>query len=284
MAGPVPADILCGASDLVTLLGIARRLADAAADVSIDAEALCQLAKWDPALTARLLAGANEKHWGQSGLIDCLTRAATVLGDAPARALLSGTPTACTFAGISAVLETMDTLWSASTHTAIAAQEIAHLSGKGRPDVVFVAGLLLDVGRLAMLMRAPAGLEAALERARANPAGQDFDHFEREQLGYDHALVGATLMTRWRLPACLKACAAYHHRPERARNFRAEVAIVHIANSIAILALRQSENFLDAPTVAHEAWARAGIESTRSLAVLPTVQRQAAEARRLFAL
>lgn len=283
MAGPVPADLLCSARDLVTLPAVEKRLAVLAGGggTPLDPEAFGRLAAWDPALTARMLAAANEPHWGQSGLVDSLARATAILGDR-VREVPADLRSTRTFPGIRAELATMEDFWSSSIHVAIAAREVARLGDKGRPDVVFVAGLLHDIGQLVLLMRAPTGFLLALEDSRRAGCGRQLDHFEREHLSFDHARVGAALLAAWRLPACLKACIAYHHHPNRARSFRTEVAIVHIANSLANLAMHERDDLRDAPAVSGEAWQRAGLRPEQGLVAVAAVRRQALEVRNLF--
>jgi HD-like signal output (HDOD) protein len=270
MAEQIPADLMCSADELVTLPDVAKRMLRIADDPSSDREAIGRLASWDPALTARLLAHANEAQWGQSGLIESTLRALAVLDNLMIRKLAAGLRAAENFAGIPPELATMESFWLSSVHTAVAAREIAAQGGKGRSDMVFVAGLLQGIGQLVMLQRAP-------------PAGQDLEACKRELLSFDHARVGAALMAAWRLPDCLKVCVEYHRQPGRARAFRAEVAIVHVANSLAVLATRESDDLRDAPAITREAWATAGLTPRQGLDILPTVRQQAQQARRLFA-
>ena len=269
--------------DLVTLPAVVQRLAGLGAADRASAEVVTRLAAWDPALTARLLAAANDVRWGQSGLVDCISRATAILGDHAVREIPTGLQSAWTFTGIPAELATVDSFWSSSIHVAVAAREIAGIGKKGRPDVVFVAGLLHDIGQLVLLMRAPPGFRLALEQSSQPGSGRQLDHFEREHLSFDHARVGATLLASWRMPNCLKSCVAFHHQPSRARHFRSEVAIVHIANSLAVLAMRESEDWRDAPAVSIECWQRAGLNPGQGLAVVPAIRREALAARRLFA-
>lgn len=283
MAGPVPVDLLCSASDLVTLPAVAQRLAGLDAADRASAEAVTRLAAWDPALTARLLAAANDVRWGQSGLVDCVSRAAAILGDRRVCEIPAGLRSVRTFPGIPAELASMDTYWSSSIHVAVAAREIASIGRKGRPDVVFVAGLLHDIGQLVLLMRAPPGFRLALEQSSEPRSGRQLDHLERENLSFDHARVGAALLAAWRMPNCLKSCVAFHHQPLRARHFRSEVAIVHIANSLAVLAIRESDDWRDAPAVLNECWQRAGLNPGQGLTVVSAIRREALEARQLFA-
>jgi len=282
MAVPIPAELLCGADRLVTLPENARRFAHAAEDRNADLDGIGRLAAWDPALTVRLLAEANSSRWGQAGLVSCTGRAVVVLGERRVRELSAGLEPARGFAGIPAELATMDLFWSSAVHVAIAAQAVSTLGGRGRPNVVFVAGLLHDIGQLVMLMQAPSGFRAALEQARAAPDARPFDFYEREQMSFDHGQVGAALAADWRLPGCLKACIAHHHRPERARHFREEVAIVHVADSLATLAMAESDDPRDAPAVSVESWSRTGLDPERARGAIEDIRRRALAVRREF--
>jgi HD-like signal output (HDOD) protein len=283
MAGPVPDDFLCSADDLVTTPEVAQRVAGLADADDTDAEAFGRVASFDPALTARLLTAANDAHWGQSGLVDSIPAAVTILGSRRTRELSTGLPSTRTFPGIPAEIATMEGYWSTTLLVAIAAREIALLSGKGRPSVAFVAGLLHDIGQLAMLLQAPAAYREALETWKQAPAGRPLDQCERQRMSFDHAQVGAKLLSAWGLPASLQACVAFHHQPERASSFRTEVAIVHVANSLASLAVHGRTDFQDGPPVAHSAWIRIGLDPAQGLAILPVMRRQLDEARGLFA-
>ena len=93
----------------------------------------------------------------------------------------------------------IDAFWRHSIAVGFRASE---LSGKSRRlDVpsAFTAGILHNMGRLAMFYADPAGLDQVVaEMIRSERSLEDV---EREMLGYDHAEVGGTLARRWRLPA-----------------------------------------------------------------------------------
>jgi HD-like signal output (HDOD) protein len=229
MVSPVPAEHLGSADDLATIPQVARRVSALAADPRSGAKDIIQLAGWDPALTARLLARANEPRWGQSGLVDCASRAISVVDLATLRRLPERLPE----------LPAAERAWNLSVHAAVAARAIALQSGKGRPLVVFTAGLLLEAGR--------------------------------------HVLPSA-----WKLPGSLRACVQFHRDPRKARGFRTEVAIAHLAGALAPLALAGSEDFRSAPAIDGEAWLRAGLTPAQGLALLGPVRDQALAARQLF--
>jgi HD-like signal output (HDOD) protein len=229
MVSPVPAELLGSADELATLPQVARSVSALAGNPHSDAQAIIRVAGWDPALTARLLARANDPRWGQSGLVDCASRAITVIDLATLRRLPERIPESPAW----------EPSWNFSVHAAAAARAIALRSGKGRPSVVFTAGLLLEAGRL-------------------------------------------VLPSAWRLPGCLRACVTFHRDPQKARGFRTEVAIAHLAGVLAALALTGSEDLRSAPAVDGEAWLRAGLTPAEGLALLGPVHEQALAARQLF--
>jgi HD-like signal output (HDOD) protein len=59
---------------------------------------------------------------------------------------------------------------------------------------------------------------------------------EQQILGFDHSDVGGALAKQWNLPMVLQECIAYHHAPAKAEKHKREVALIHIANSLAQLA------------------------------------------------
>ena len=72
---------------------------------------------------------------------------------------------------------------------------------------------------------------------------------EREILGFDHMAVGAELARQWRLPACLRECIEFHHEPFASDETTDAVRVVHLANSIAVLAELDSHSVSDGPAI-----------------------------------
>ena len=107
---------------------------------------------------------------------------------------------------------------------------------------------------------------------------------ERELLGLDHAAVGGALALRWQLPASLVVCIACHYEPERAESHALEVALVHIANSVAVLAEVESEEMEDAPPIHPMAWQVTGLHSEAALRVAVAAERAVDEIKHLFQL
>jgi len=99
--------------------------------------------------------------------------------------------------------------WLGALAGAFAAEEIAKSTKKCDPNVAFTAGLLRDIGKLAMGLVVPPN-----ELTELLLAGKD-DVVERERraLGFDHAQIGAALGRSWGLPESLLNAIRFHHEP-----------------------------------------------------------------------
>jgi putative nucleotidyltransferase with HDIG domain len=103
----------------------------------------------------------------------------------------------------------------------------AHVRG-----VAVVAGLLHDVGKLALATRAPAHFKRALEETEAE--GRPLYAVETDLMGVSHAEVGAYLLGIWGLPSPVVEAVAHHHHPERVpQDSMDAVGIVYISNILA---------------------------------------------------
>ena len=91
---------------------------------------------------------------------------------------------------------------------------------------------------------------------------------EREVMGFDHGAVGLALAQTWGMPRSLQECIEFHHEPERAQEYPLEVATIHIANSVAVLAEIGSSELADAPQISDMALRAARLDSARVLEIV----------------
>lgn len=187
----------------------------------------------DPALTANLLRVVNSAASGLRREVTTVDQAASMLGQRKLQriasmALLGRTlPSYLPGYGLST-----EQLWSHCAAAAVFAERIAKVCDVAQPDIAFTAGLLHDVGKLAV--------GVALDEVKLDVlAGMHIDEHdliaeERARLGTDHTEVGAELARRWGLGQPLIAAAAHHHAPLNADDAcRPLVWIVHLANGLA---------------------------------------------------
>lgn len=95
------------------------------------------------------------------------------------------------------------TFWEHALHVAHAARLIGRATGRGNPEAQFLAGLLHDLGRLAVARRHP-----SLYNALQPPLPR-----EEQVLGTSHAEIGAVLAERWNLGRAVAEAARHHHAP-----------------------------------------------------------------------
>jgi HD-like signal output (HDOD) protein len=153
---------------------------------------------------------------------------------------------------------------------------------RSQREAVFVAGLLHDIGELVLYHRLPDLSRKALESTTKSRPGKEIQDAERELLGYNHAEVGGALAHQWLLPINLQECIAYHHNPGWAEHHRVEAAIVHIANSIAILAVLDTTDLYHAPKIQPIAWELTGFDEEIIPATIASAQAQISSTRALL--
>jgi HD-like signal output (HDOD) protein len=269
---------------LVSLPEVVVRINELVDDPTSSAEDIGRAVAQDAALTARLLTLANSAMFGMSRQVDTVGRAIAVLGTRQVRDLTLGLSAARTFAGIPNDLVSMESFWHHSVLCAVTARQLAGECSRGRPDSSFVAGLLHDVGQLVLFNKLPRESHAALVMSIDEPNEPELHLCEREVLGFDHAGVGGALARRWHLPSALAECIEFHHEPARAQAHPLDVALVHIANSLATLIEIDSTEYADAPPIAPVAWEVTGLSRADVLAVVAEARGAVVEAKRLLQL
>jgi putative nucleotidyltransferase with HDIG domain len=231
----------------------------------------------DAALTARLLRIANSPMFGQHGKIATLSRAITVLGVRQVRDLTMGLTAIRSFDGIANELVTMESFWRHSVFCAVAADQIAAQRGISRGETPFVAGLLHDIGQLALFSRAPESSRQALLMSVDAVEDLGLHDCERAVLGFDHGDVGVALARKWGLPRSLQECIEFHHHPERAPEFPMEAATVHVANAVAVLAEIGSSDLADAAALSPAALRALKLDAARIVEIVEQTRNSAAE-------
>jgi len=277
-----PESLVAEVRDLVSLPEIAVQVNAMVEDPRYSATDIGHTINQDPSLTTRLLRIANSPFFGLSTRVATVSRAVTVVGSKQLRDLVIATSTMRAFRAIPNQLITLEDFWYHGLYCAIAARTLAQHRHLPHADSLFTAGLLHDIGQLIIFNRLPDQASDALRLSMEDPHAMDMYQAEHEVLGFDHAQVGGLLLRHWRLPALLEECVTHHHTPTQAQRFPVEVAIVHIANVIAVLAEINSTNLEDVPLIQNAAWKQAGLSKEVIEPVMRECQKQFRETRILF--
>jgi HD-like signal output (HDOD) protein len=99
--------------------------------------------------------------------------------------------------------------WRRSITTAISARSVANGVAPRLADVAFIAGLLCDIGMVALCRCAPDDYRKV--RDRAKEANQPITEIEHELLGITHPQVGRDLLSELGMPETVYEAVAAHH-------------------------------------------------------------------------
>jgi HD-like signal output (HDOD) protein/signal transduction histidine kinase len=172
-------------------------------------EDVARLIGQEPALSAKLLtlATAADRH-GRAAPRG-LTQALLQLGLDAVRTAVIGDAIQQVFAGLVGNQEVdIAAFWRHALGSAILAKRLAKAAGYPHVEEAYLAGLLHDVGQLAMLAT------FAGEYRRALTQYQDdtwLSRWEEDTLGFTHAEVATWLAARWDLDGFLADALLYHH-------------------------------------------------------------------------
>jgi HD-like signal output (HDOD) protein len=186
----------------VQLLGLLAKEEVSLADVS-------SAVATDAAIAAEVLRAANTAYYGIRGEVTSIRHATTLLGVARIRAL-AATIGLRRFLGQALKLPSVQRSWRHNVACAAAAEQIALRLGGGAADA-YTAGLLHDVGRLALIVAHPTRYPEFLDTVDAR--GVQLLELERGLLGIDHCEAGHWFAQQLLLPQVFQDVAGHHHQP-----------------------------------------------------------------------
>lgn len=222
-------EIVARTTDLPTMPAAALAVMREAESATGTASSVAHHIAQDQALAARVLRLSNSAYYGLSGEITDLQESVVVLGMRSVRNLAM---VAATYPWMTKPLKGYclgpKEMWTHSFGVAIAAQHLARRSKITDPDVAFTAGLLHNLGKVALSIWLENKIPVLI--SMANKEGLTFDAIERKVLGFDHAEVGEFLGKRWNLPKPLLAAIRYHHCPNECVPNNPVVDCVHIGD------------------------------------------------------
>jgi HD-like signal output (HDOD) protein len=188
----------------------------------------------DPAVTAKLLQLVNSAFFGFARDVTEVSEAVQLLGISLVRALALTVRLFSAFNGRTYRECSVEQVWLQSLRAGWLARQI--LKQADCPEEVveqgFTAGLLHDVGMLALVAQLTGPYQEVLATARLNH--RPLREVELEALGATHAQVGAYMLGLWGLPCGLVEAVAYHHAPEQSPDTTfGPLAAVHVASVLA---------------------------------------------------
>ena len=199
-------------------------------DSDVPIKKVVSLLRIDPVLSAEILRVANSALYGLSRRIDNVSHAVVVLGTEVVKRLAL-TVALGRFSRSFMRIHGLRVCWDHSVACALLSEELAQAMNQPK-DRAYTAGLLHDIGRLALLTCYPVEYNNLFAVAREN----EFDELqcEWELFDIDHCAAGAWLARHWNLPEeFVEAISVHHHaEPVDASLVSTVTAAHHVANCI----------------------------------------------------
>lgn len=260
--------------DLPSMPAVVMELLNSIDQEDVDIAVLAKKVALDQALTARTLRLANSSAFGLQLKVTTIQQAITYLGFQATRNLITTAALTSSFADNRCAGFHLKEFWRHSIGTAVCARILArHL--RLNQDVAFTAGLLHDIGRLALVTAFPDDYAQVL----AYRAREDCSVLDAERavlVGVDHVTAGAALAAHWNFSDTMTLPIALHHEPE-AKGAGFLTAIVHVANAMVhALDIEGNDDEL-APAVSPVAWAALALNEETCLHVFRETELQFAE-------
>lgn len=225
---------------------------------------LATLISRDAGMTGKLMAVANSSAYHRGQRSANLEQSLVALGTDMIKTLVISDSVFQTFNSFphsgSADLRRF---WKGSLTAAVLARDAARLLDYAHPEEAYLAGLLHNVGRLALLAAAPK--EYAVNFFA--PDDDDLCAIEQRTLEITHTEAGAWLIERWQLDSFLADAVLYHHEPsERLEASHPLIRIVRLAHVLS--------SHADDAALVEGACALCGIDVDRGAKLLTSAARQ----------
>lgn len=190
---------------------------------------LGQVVSRDTGLAAKVLSTANSAFYSRGRPIASIEQCLSVMGAAQVRRIALNQSVAELFGRFQKTGGfDMRYYWYHVLCVALTARDLARRLEYDHVDEAYLAGLLHDVGQLALLTVAP---DAYLPIFRNATGEMSLMEQEQAAFGITHAEVGAWLGQRWNLHGFFNDALLYHHEPlARLRDAHALTQIVGLAN------------------------------------------------------
>ncbi len=247
--------------DLATPPGVTAELLQILQSENVPIRDITSIIETDPALTIKILRVVNSPTYGIKGRVDSIQNALTLLGLNEVRTVLFHyTVFSKFFKTRQKQREWMQRFWIHSVACAYVARSLAARLGLRTENKEFIAGLLHDIGKLALLEFVPAELDAlhhTMQKSRMIDIDAEF-----KNLGATHAMIGGWLAEKWHLPSTYTEAIVYHHDPKKVNLNQQLVALINMAE---LCCIRMGFGFMEENY-------RTALENSRGWVMLETIR------------
>jgi putative nucleotidyltransferase with HDIG domain len=216
-------------TELTPLKSVATRAIALAEDEHSAAMDLATVISSDQALTAKLLRLSNSAYYGYSRRIGNVREAVILLGMRTVRsvAISSGIIDAFSVVQPNPAFD-QDLFWAHCVCVGLVAEVIARETRVARPEDAFTAGVLHDVGKLAIMLAEPLDFAEVIDLVMRE--GMRYREAELAVFKVGHEHIGARLAERWKFPEPLQEAIRTHHPDKPKAAIESLGDVVAVAN------------------------------------------------------
>jgi len=227
-------EILSKIREIPPLPNIALKVIRTTSKPDVSVRDIIDVVRLDQGLVGKILKLCNSSYFGLRRTVDSLQSALVLLGDT---ALINTVLNSCSSDFLQKNVTGYDLrrgeLWRHSVGCAFASHSLSEKVHTTNKDVVYTAGLLHDIGKIALNAFMTEKFGEIVKRVQESDA--EFITIEKELLGYHHGEIGAMIAQNWKFPDVIIDAVRYHHEPEKAEVDKEVTFIVHIGDILSLM-------------------------------------------------
>ena len=222
---------------LPTIPEVATKILNMVNDPEVSFKAVAEEISKDQTMTTNILKLCNSAYFSKGKEITSIDRAIVTLG-------IKEVTNIVMVIAAKPILDKMvigydlgkGELWKQGLLVGSVAKKIAlQKHRKDIADVVFTGGIIHNVGKTVLAIFVQNTYNDILNEVNSKQI--TFNEAEKSIMGYSHQEISEKILEKWNFPMVLRAIVRYYSEPENApAEYKSEVAIVHIANAISVLA------------------------------------------------
>ncbi len=210
---------------------VVSRVLQVTSDAESSANQLMQAILPDQSMCATILKIANSAFFGLPRKVSTLEKAVMVLGFNEIRNIVLGKSVFNSFKQLNGDnKKNIEQFWSHSFSCGLAAKILAERVNLPSSEL-FIAGLIHDIGKLAMLISFPNLYSSLMKITNENPLSSCENEQELFMIAHDE--VAQNILKRWLFPQSLVIAVGFHHHPVEAPAHNLLSSTVQIADILA---------------------------------------------------
>ncbi len=208
------------------------------------AKELTQAILPDQSMCVAILKIANSVLYGRPKKVSSLETAITVLGFDEIQNIVLSRSVLSSFGSVfKRNDQSIKDFWDHSFTCALAAKVIAEHFSLSSPGRFFIAGLIHDIGKLAMLLTFPE--EYPADHWLVGFSTKEKLDEEKQLFSITHEEVGSRLLAKWDFPEALVNGLGHHHGPSKSEKHQGFPLIIQLADALAYICCNLSKEEVD---------------------------------------